>query len=168
MKKYWIALFLSLFMANIGIADTNTLKPYQAGDWSSLVKTANGAPLAVHFWGVTCPACVKEMPQWGSFVKNNPTAKVVFIQVDDVSVDSIKKMLNKAGLEKANNFYVAAPFDERLRYEIDPKWHGETPTTIMIDKNGKATRKTGLIDFRQLQTTLMPKSQFTKIPYFNY
>ncbi len=158
MKKYWIALFLSLFMVNIGMADPNTLKPYQAGDWSSLVKTANGAPLAVHFWGVTCPACVKEMPQWGSFVKNNPTAKVVFIQVDDVSVDSIKKMLNKAGLEKANNFYVAAPFDERLRYEIDPKWHGETPTTIMIDKNGKATRKTGLIDFRQLQTTLMPKS----------
>ena len=81
MKKYWIALFLSLFMANIGIADTNTLKPYQAGDWSSLVKTANGAPLAVHFWGVTCPACVKEMPQWGSSVSYThltlPTKRIV-------------------------------------------------------------------------------------------
>ena len=157
-----IALFLSLFIVNIGVADTNTLKPYQAGDWSALVKTANGAPMAIHFWGVTCPACVKEMPQWGSFIKNNPTAKVIFIQVDDVSVDSIKKMLNKAGLEKANNFYVATPFDERLRYEIDPKWHGETPTTIMIDKSGKVIRKTGLVDFPQLQIALMPKSYFTK------
>jgi hypothetical protein len=64
-------------------------------------------------------------------------------------------MLNKAGLEKANNFYVAAPFDERLRYEIDPKWHGETPTTIMIDKSGKATRKTGLVDFQKLQKALI-------------
>jgi hypothetical protein len=50
---------------------------------------------------------------------------------------------------------VAAPFDERLRYEIDPKWHGETPTTIMIDKNGKATRKTGLVDFQKLQKAVV-------------
>ena len=154
MKKYWVVFFLSLFIANIGLADTNILKPYQAGDWGSLVKTANGAPLAVHFWGVTCPACVKEMPQWGQFLKSNPNAKVVFIQVDDVSVDSIKKMLSKSGLEKANNYYVVAPFDERMRYEIDPKWHGETPTTIVIDKGGKATRKTGLIDFRQLKMAI--------------
>ena len=63
----------------------------------------------------------------------------------------MKKMLSKAGLDKANNYYIAAPFDERLRYEIDPQWHGETPTTIMIDKTGKATRKTGLIDFGVLK-----------------
>lgn len=155
MKKFWITWVLSLLMANIVLADTGTLKPYQAGDWNALVKTANGAPLAIHFWGVTCPACVKEMPQWGNFLKANPTAKVVFIQVDDVSIDAIKKMLSKAGLEKANNYYVAAPFDERLRYEIDSKWHGETPTTIVIDKSGKASRKTGLIDFQKLQNALI-------------
>ena len=63
-------------------------------------------------------------------------------------------MLNKAGLEKANNYYVSAGFDERLRYEVDPQWHGETPTTIFIDQNGKASRKTGLIDFQQLPSKL--------------
>ena len=135
-------------------AETPSLKPYQAGDWRAITKTDTGAPIAIHFWGVTCPACVQEMPQWGQFLKTNPNAKVVFIQVDDVSVDSIKKMLSKSGLEKANNYYVVAPFDERMRYEIDPKWHGETPTTIVIDKSGKATRKTGLIDFRQLKTAI--------------
>jgi hypothetical protein len=98
------------------------------------------------------------MPQWGQFLKNNPNAKVVFIQVDDVSQDSMKKMLNKAGLDKANNYYVATPFDERLRFEIDPQWHGETPTTITIDKNGKTTRKTGLVDFQKLQSALSGKS----------
>lgn len=144
-------------MAGLVFADTGLLKPYQAGDWKSIIKAANDGPLAINFWGVTCPSCVKEMPQWGSLLKRNPTAKVIFIQVDDVSVESIKKMLNKADLGAANNYYVAAPFDERLRYEIDPKWHGETPTTIVIDKNGKVTRKTGLVDFQQLQNTLMVK-----------
>lgn len=160
MKQYWLTLFASLFLSFAGsvLADSVPLNPYQTGDWKTITKTASGAPLAIHFWGVTCPACVKEMPQWGQFIKNNPNAKVVFIQVDDVSQDSMKKMLNKAGLDRANNYYVAVPFDERLRFEIDPQWHGETPTTITIDKNGKATRKTGLVDFQKLQSTIGAKS----------
>ncbi|WP_162785481.1 TlpA family protein disulfide reductase [Polynucleobacter necessarius] len=131
------------------------MKPYQTGNWKAIVKTEQSAPLAVHFWGVTCPACVKEMPQWGQFIKNNPGTKIIFIQVDDVSQEVIKKMLSKAGLDNANNYYVVAPFDERLRYEIDPQWHGETPTTILIDSKGRTSRKTGLIDFKQLKTILL-------------
>lgn len=153
-KKFLLSLILMGSLVVSALADTNSLKSYQIGDWAGLVKSGNGHPMAVHFWGVTCPACVKEMPQWGKFLKNYPNAKIIFIQVDDVSSDSIKKMLGKAGLEKANNYYVVSPFDERLRYEIDPKWHGETPTTILIDKYGKASRKTGLIDFQKLQSAL--------------
>jgi len=160
MKQYWFPLLASFFLSFAGLvlADDAPLKPYQTGDWKTITKSGNSAPLVIHFWGVTCPACVKEMPQWGQFIKNNPNTKVVFIQVDDVSQDSMKKMLNKAGLDKANNYYVAVPFDERLRFEIDPQWHGETPTTIAIDKNGKATRKTGLVDFQKLQNTIGAKS----------
>ena len=159
MKRFWSALFvaLSLSITGLVLADA-ALKPYQAGDWKAVSKSANGSPIVIHFWGVTCPACIKEMPQWGQFLKNNPNANVVFIQVDDVSQDSIKKMLNKAGLNKANNYYVAGPFDERLRYEIDPQWHGETPTTIIVDKGGKAVRKTGLVDFQKLQSSFGTKS----------
>jgi len=153
-KNFLLSLFLAGSLTSGAFADSNALKPYQTGDWASLVKSAKGDPMAVHFWGVTCPACVKEMPQWGKFFKTYPNTRIIFIQVDDVSSDSMRKMLSKAGLENANNYYVASPFDERLRYEIDPKWHGETPTTILIDKQGKVSRKTGLIDFRKLQSTL--------------
>lgn len=158
MKQSWLAFLTTLafvFAWSSSAAQTAQLKPYEAGDWKSIAKIADNVPVAVHFWGVTCPACVKEMPQWGRFLKDNPNAKIVFIQVDDVSQDAIKKMLNKAGLEKANNYYVVPPFDERLRYEIDPKWHGETPATIFIDKGGKATRQTGLTNFRQLEKALV-------------
>jgi len=154
MKQCLLALIIAIGSMNFAFADKAVMKPYQSGDWSSLVKSANGAPMAIHFWGVTCPSCVKEMPLWGNFLKGNQNAKVIFIQVDDVTSENMQKMLNKAGLDYANNYYVAGPFDERLRYEIDPKWHGETPTTILIDKNGKPSRKSGLIDFRKLQSAL--------------
>jgi hypothetical protein len=94
------------------------------------------------------------MPLWGRYLQEHPNSKVIFIQVDDVSTENMQKMLAKAGLDKANNYYIAGPFDERLRYEIDPKWHGETPTTILIDQKGKAVRKTGLIDFQKLKSFL--------------
>ena len=151
MKKYWLSfVFLMALVMQTANAVPILMKPYQKGDWSNLMKSANGTPVTIHFWGVTCPACVKEMPQWGTFLKRNPKAKVIFIQVDDVTPEMMQKMLSKAGLDNANNYYVAGPFDERLRYEIDPTWHGETPTTIFVDKNGKTSRKTGLINFQQL------------------
>jgi thiol-disulfide isomerase/thioredoxin len=152
-KKILLALLMLVFMS-FANADKANLKPYQMGDWSTLVKSANNSPVAIHFWGVTCPACVKEMPLWGAYSKEQPNAKVIFVQVDDVSIESMQKMLAKAGLDKANNYFVAGPFDERLRYEIDPRWHGETPTTILIDQKGKAVRKTGLMDFQKLKPFL--------------
>lgn len=120
-----------------------------------MVASAQGKPIAVHFWGVTCPTCVKEMPQWGAFLKANPSATIVFVQVDDVSIESMQKMLKKADLVNAKNYFISGSFDERLRYEIDPKWHGETPTTFLIDQNGKLVRKTGTLSFQQLKSFLM-------------
>jgi thiol-disulfide isomerase/thioredoxin len=85
MKKYLLIFVLAMGVTHLAFADKPNLKPYQGGDWSSLVKTANGTPMAIHFWGVTCPACVKEMPLWGNFLKTHQNAKVIFIQVYDVA-----------------------------------------------------------------------------------
>ena len=151
MNRLIVAL-LMLTVMSASMAETGVLKPYQGGDWTSVIKTDKGSPIAIHFWGVTCAPCVKEMPQWGKFVAANKKANIIFIQVDDVSPDMIQKMLAKANLSEAKNYYINSVFDERLRYEIDPKWRGETPITILIDKNGKALRKTGPMNFSQLSS----------------
>jgi thiol-disulfide isomerase/thioredoxin len=156
MKKLLVAFLMMFCVAHLAIAGVDNLKPYQKGDWSSLLKTAKGVPMAIHFWGVTCAPCVKEMPQWGKFAAVNKNANLIFIQVDDVSPEMIQKMLDKANLGHAKNYYVSSAFDEQLRHEIDPKWRGETPITILIDKNGKAIRKTGPINFSQLESLLRP------------
>lgn len=152
MKRIVLAIAIFLAVCHLAYADPINLKPYQQGDWSSIIKSANRDPIAIHFWGVTCPACVKEMPQWGAFVEKNKNLKIIFIQVDDVSPEMIKKMLSKANLDGANHYYVSSPFDERLRYEIDSKWRGETPITILVNRKGKANRKTGPMNFSQLSS----------------
>ena len=89
MKKYLLAFVLSIGVSILAFADKVILKPYQSGDWPALVKSANGSLIAIHFWGVTCPSCVKEMPLWGNFLKSHPSSKVIFVQIDDVSAESM-------------------------------------------------------------------------------
>ena len=79
MKRIVLAIAIFLTVCHLAYADPINLKPYQQGDWSSIIKSANRDPIAIHFWGVTCPACVKEMPQWGTFVEKNKNLKIIFI-----------------------------------------------------------------------------------------
>jgi hypothetical protein len=150
MKKLFTILAFAFLLAQSAYAQSPSIKSYQKGDWKALTRQFAGQPLAIHFWGVTCAACIKELPQWGKFLAQNKNAKIIFIQVDETTLQNIQKSISKANLLQATNYYVDSPFDERLRYEIDPTWYGETPTTILIDPKGKVVRKTGLIDFSYL------------------
>jgi hypothetical protein len=151
-KKKTLIIFATLWaIATFSIAEEVAIKPYQKGDWTSILKLANGKPMAVHFWGVTCAPCVKEMPQWGKLIASDKTVKVIFIQVDDVSPEMIRQMLERASLSKANNYSIVGGFDERLRYEIDPKWRGETPITILINASGKKETIVGSVNFKTVR-----------------
>ncbi|QWE17140.1 TlpA disulfide reductase family protein [Polynucleobacter sp. AP-Nino-20-G2] len=151
MKKLFPILSLFLLMMNLAFADAVSIQAYQKGEWSSLLKKNAGQAIAVHFWGVTCAPCAREMPQWGKFLSADRGSKVIFIQVDEVPVEATKKMLSQAHLDAADNYYLNIPFDDYFRHEIDPQWRGETPMTLLIDKNGKITRKTGPINFLALK-----------------
>jgi hypothetical protein len=48
-------------------------------------------------------------------------------------------MLAQTGLATAENWTFGDGFIERLRYEIDPRWQGEIPRTVLI---ARATART--------------------------
>ncbi len=131
------------------VAQPLTLKAYEQGDWKKLVESRDTKPLVVHFWGVTCGPCLTEMSQWGQFL-NQGHGQVLFIQVDDVSKDITRNLIQKMHIDKAPNYFVRTKFDEFLRYEIDAKWTGEIPYTITIDKNGVQKAYAGNTNFKKL------------------
>jgi hypothetical protein len=45
-------------------------------------------------------------------------------------------MLAQTGLQAIDNWMFSDSFLERLRYEIDPKWAGELPMTLLIARDG--------------------------------
>ena len=130
------------------------LASYAPGDWKKILQAGAGKPQLVHFWGYTCGPCLEELPRWGDFLKESSALKTIFIEVDQVPHATALQALTLAGLAQADNRASAAVFDEYMRYEIDPKWLGELPITVLVNAKGEARRVRGVIDFAQLRAWL--------------
>lgn len=130
------------------------LKTYQAGEWKALLKSSDNKPMVVHLWGFTCAPCLDELPRWGEFVAQFPNLKTIFIQVDDVPPELSIQTLTDARLELADNRTSVTIFDEYMRSEIDPRWRGELPLTLLISPNGEIKRLRGTVDFKVIRQWL--------------
>ena len=130
------------------------LASYAPGDWKKILQAGAGKPQLVHFWGYTCGPCLEELPRWGDFLKESSALKTIFIEVDQVPHATALQALTLAGLAQADNRASTAVFDEYMRYEIDPKWLGELPITVLVSAKGEARRVRGVIDFAQLRAWL--------------
>lgn len=132
-------------------AQATELKNYQSGDWQILLKNGANKPMIVHFWGFSCAPCLDELPRWGEFIAQFPDLKTVLIQVDDVPPELTIQTLTDASLTRADNRTSTVIFDEYMRFEIDPRWRGELPLTLLISPRGDVKRLRGTVDFKVLQ-----------------
>lgn len=129
------------------------MQPFVRGTWAGLLKAKSGQPAVVHFWGLTCAPCLTELPHWAALKKERPDMALVMIAADPAPEDAadLKATLTRAGLDNAESWAFADAFIERLRFEVDPKWRGEMPRTILIARDGKATTLPGLADLAYIR-----------------
>lgn len=152
-KTFFGALLLAAICSPaLGAAAENTLHPFVRGSWQQLVKAHHGKTIVVHFWGLTCGPCLAELPNWTAERKKRPDLDLVLVDSSPFGDDpnQVRGALQKDNLLNAENWLFADSFEERLRYEIDPHWHGEMPYTLMIGRDGKVASVTGLMNFTQL------------------
>jgi thiol-disulfide isomerase/thioredoxin len=155
MKKWPLlaVLILSLPLAWHSSAALEELRPFVRGSWKTILKAHAGQPTVVHFWGVTCGPCRTEMPRWGKLLQERPDMHLVVINADLVpnEENAVAAMLAQTGLVGAENWMFTDGFVERLRYEIDPQWHGEIPRTMLIGPDGSITTIEGAADLEAVR-----------------
>lgn len=165
MKKYLALialLFVPIIAVSAGVKAANTpaandaLKPFVRGSWKTLRQAHTGQPMVVHFWGLTCGPCLTELPNWTAHLKKRPDLNLVLVDASPFGDEAgeVRAALTKAGLTKQENWLFADSFEERLRFEIDPKWRGEMPYTLLIGRDGKVEPVTGIMNFGKLDTWL--------------
>lgn len=159
MNRYLAMLALTALIAATRVTPVDgapVLKPFVRGSWAQLRQAHGGKALVVHFWGITCPPCVRELPQWNGLMRRHPEVDVVFVAADPVPVESpsVVQALTKAQLETADHWMFADEFIERLRYQVNPDWGGELPFSVLVAADGTVRTVLGTVDFPQLERWL--------------
>lgn len=146
-----LAAGLTLFAPASIAAEAGDFAPFARGSFEDIRKTHAGKPLVVHFWSVTCPACVAELGDWAKLSRNRPNIDIVFVNTDNERERArVNSRLQTAGLLQATNFAFADQFVERLYFEVDRYWSGELPFTALIGAEGKMTTVIGALDDAQI------------------
>jgi thiol-disulfide isomerase/thioredoxin len=155
MRRYLLsAIFLIAFLAPApGSESPSDLKAFGRGSWQQVLQSHAGRPTLVHFWGVTCGPCKVELPLLGQFLRDHGAIDVVTISADLVPdlPAATRSMLERAGLQAAENWIFSDGFVERLRFEIDPGWQGDIPRTLLISRDGTIKTIEGSAEIRDLE-----------------
>jgi thiol-disulfide isomerase/thioredoxin len=145
---------IAALFAPLAFANAAEVKPFVRGSWRAIVEQHAGQPIIVHFWGLTCGPCRHEMPEWGRLFAQTPDLRLITINADAVqsAPEAIQDFLDKSGLAGAENWNFDDGFGERLRYEIDPKWQGEIPITLLIGRDGGTRRIEGAAEMAEVRS----------------
>ena len=151
-----LALALGIGMAALGGARASDPQPFERGSWAKIRAEHAGRPTIYHFWGLTCAPCMAELPRWGDLLHERPDLDLVLVAADARATDEVRinQALAKAQLSAAESWSFADRFYEKLRFEIDPRWAGELPRTVMIAADGAATVLPGVADLGKVRAWL--------------
>jgi hypothetical protein len=135
-RQLFAGIFLFSFLISAPASEAPPqLKPFGRGSWNDILRSHAGRPTIVHFWGVTCGPC--KVTVSADLVPDLPGAT--------------HSMLEKSGLQSAENWIFNDGFVERLRFEIDPGWQGDIPRTMLISREGAITTIEGSAEIADLE-----------------
>lgn len=150
-----IFLTLALLLALVPPVAAQEVKPFVSGSIKEITAVRQGKPFILGMWSLTCTHCREELSLLSSMAKKYPNLDLVLVATDTPEEgDAINAMLGQSGLGGAQAWVFADPFAERLRFEIDPKWHGELPRTYFYDPSHKAQAISGKTDALHLEQWL--------------
>ena len=100
---------------------------------------------------MTCGPCRTEMPRLGQLLAAHPGVDVVTVDTDEAggamaSSEAALAFLKQSAVPLADAWRFADPFAAKLFFSVDPAWQGEIPMTVLLARDGTATRQLGAAD----------------------
>lgn len=125
--------------------------PFVAGSLAKIVAERAGRPFVLAFWSVACTHCPAELKALGELRKRHPNLEVVLVAADSPDeAPRTRQLAIKYGLGGVEQWVFADEMTERLRFEIDRRWHGELPRTHFYDREHRITAVSGVVPKQQL------------------
>lgn len=147
MRRVVLVAVLSLAYA-MAPGRAQTLQAFETDSLPKIQASHRGKPFVLMLWSMDCEFCQASLKLLSEAKKAQPDLQIVTISTDPIAEPGLtaqaSRRLVELGLaQDAWGFGNASP--ERLRYAIDPRWHGEKPRTYWFDANGQRTARSGVL-----------------------
>ncbi len=133
------------------VAAADAVRPFVVGSLERIVAERQGKPFVLAFWSVTCTHCPAELKALGELRRNNPQLDIVLVAADTPDEAPLAaQTAGKHGLGRVEQWVFADEMEERLRFAIDRRWHGELPRTHFYDREHRIAVVSGVVPKPQL------------------
>jgi thiol-disulfide isomerase/thioredoxin len=147
MSGYLHVLLLFAWLAVGSAGAAGKVRAFEADSLQGIVASHAGKPFVLVVWALDCDYCQPSFKALAQAQRRNKLAVVTIAtdRADDPeAVRFIQKKIGATGLSTQAWAFGGAPA-ERLRYAIDPKWHGEMPRSYWFDSSGNKVAHSGVI-----------------------
>jgi thiol-disulfide isomerase/thioredoxin len=136
---------MCLFAGTVS-AGAESVRPFVPGSLGKILGERQGKPFILAFWSISCTHCPAELKALGQLKRSYPKLDVVLVAADSPDDAPLAaEMARGYGLEKSPQWVFADAMPERLRFEIDRRWHGELPRTYLYDRQHVVQAFSGLV-----------------------
>lgn len=144
------ALCIGLLVSTAAFADS--IQPLGTGTFAELKAGFEGKPFVVSLWSVDCLPCRVELELLGELKKEDPEFPLLLISTDAIEKrEEAVYILEEYGLESIPSWMFADAFIERLRFSIDPSWHGELPRSYFYAADHSFQAHSGILTEEKLR-----------------
>lgn len=154
---------LAASIAQASSADTSTissrvsLQSFDIGSFEQIVVDKNKQDHLVILWSFDCPPCITELEKISELHQQFPDYQLTLINTDGVDEQvRVKKILQQFNLAELDNWGFANSDEEKLRYDIDPRWYGDLPRSYFFPLQGKIKRLRGALTSAELLKLFQP------------
>lgn len=160
MKQLLLLFSVLLFMNSI-LAHENSavnLKPFELGSFEEIVNAKNERDHLVILWSLDCPPCMKELERVSELHQQYPEYQLTLINTDSTDEQKqVKKILQQYNLMQLDHWGFNNTDEEKLRYDIDPRWFGDLPRSYFFPLQGKIKRLRGVLTSAELLELFQPR-----------
>lgn len=137
-------------------AETNSDIPvYNFDELEALLYTETDKTHIANFWAMWCGPCVKELPIFQEYQKNNPEVELLLVSLDfpeDIEI-KLKPFLKKKGII-AKVVILDDPDANTWIDKIDPNWSGSIPFTIIFNNDYRSFHERSFKDIKDLENEI--------------
>ncbi|WP_108803922.1 TlpA disulfide reductase family protein [Aquimarina sp. Aq107] len=136
--------FENVDQLDIPIYDFDSLEP--------LLYTKTNKTHIINFWAMWCAPCVKELPVFQEYEKNNPDVEMILVSLDfpeDIET-KLKPFLKKKRIS-SKVVLLSDPDANSWINKIDPNWSGAIPFTIIFNNQKRSYHERSFDNIKDLE-----------------